>query len=358
LRGAARVKQAVGVTDEWRLESSGPVSPDMRSTPRIGVSLAPRGDLGVRDVLELAGLADELGYESLWIPESWGYDATTILGAVAARTSRLRLASGIFNVYSRTPALIAQIAATLQSMSSGRFILGLGTSGPQVVERWHGVPFRRPLGRTRECVEIVRLALSGGRVDYSGRDFTLSGFKLAAPTGPVPIFLAALGPANIRLTAQIADGWLPIFAARGGMEAMLQSFHASLSEAGRSRNEVDVAAYIPCLAGSSGPRLARAQIAYYIGGMGTFYHDFAYRMRFAREADAIATYWRAGDRDAAASAVSEDMLRACAILEGPEPLHDQLAAFRREGVQLSILTPPYGSSREAIASTLRVFAPR
>src|SRR5947209_4726578 len=158
--------------------------------PRLGFSLSPGRKLTIGPVIRLAQLAEDLGYDSVWIPETWGVDAVSVLSALALSTSRIRLASGVFNVYSRSPALIAQTAATLQDLSQNRFILGLGTSGPIVVERWHGVPFSRPLERTRAVVEVVRLALSGSRVDFSGWGIELSGFALSnPPSTSVPIYI-------------------------------------------------------------------------------------------------------------------------------------------------------------------------
>src|SRR3989442_2356119 len=156
--------------------------------------------------------AEALGFDSVWVPEAWGTDAISLLGALAARTQRIRLGTGIVNVFSRTPALLGQTAATLDLISNGRFILGLGTSGHQVVSGWHGMRFDRPLQRMRETVEIVRRVLRQERLRFDGEIFTLDqGLKLLArPVRPtVPIFLATLTPAGLRLTGEVADGWVP-----------------------------------------------------------------------------------------------------------------------------------------------------
>src|SRR5579864_5695975 len=179
---------------------------------RLGVTLAPTKQIPLDAVVELARVADRLGYDTLWVPETWGFDAVTILAVLAASTERIRIASGVLNVYSRSAALIAQTAASLQHLSRNRFILGLGTSGPIVVEGWHGVAFRNPIMRTREYVEVIRLALSAQTVDFAGQTMQLSRFRLLNPPNAMPpIYIASLGPRNVRLTGEVADGWLPTF---------------------------------------------------------------------------------------------------------------------------------------------------
>ncbi|MBI3325807.1 MAG: LLM class flavin-dependent oxidoreductase [Nitrospinae bacterium] len=169
---------------------------------RIGLTLPRSEDLPRKEIVRVVQQAEALGYESVWVGESWGRDGFTWLSQLACHTQTIKLATGITTVYSRTPALIAQTVASLDEISDGRVILGLGTSGPIVIENWHGVPFDRPLRRTREYIEIVRLILSGERVNYTGQIFHLKGFRL--PFTPVrktvPIYVASLGPRNLRLT--------------------------------------------------------------------------------------------------------------------------------------------------------------
>jgi alkanesulfonate monooxygenase SsuD/methylene tetrahydromethanopterin reductase-like flavin-dependent oxidoreductase (luciferase family) len=164
-----------------------------------------------KHLLSYARLAESAGYEAVWIPEAFSSDAFTLLGAVASHTKRMRLATGIVNVFSRSPALLAQSFATLDEMSDGRAIIGLGTSGPIVIENWHGVKFEKPVTRMREVVEIMRLALAGERVDYTGHFFKLRGFQmLIKPVqARLPIYLATFKPNAVRQTGEIADGWLP-----------------------------------------------------------------------------------------------------------------------------------------------------
>src|SRR5215510_14811798 len=165
------------------------------------------------EVLSYVKAADELGYDTIFVPEAWGRDAFTTLGWIAANTRRVKLGPGIVNVFSRTPTLIAQSIATLDEISGGRAVLGLGTSGPIVIENWHGMPFDQPLLRTRETVDIVRQALSGSRVNYDGEIFHLQGFRLGVKPSRevIPIYIASMGPRNLALTFTIADGWTPIW---------------------------------------------------------------------------------------------------------------------------------------------------
>ena len=191
---------------------------------RIGFQFPHERKGSVEELLDYARLADRVGYDTIFVPESWSRDAFTTLGAIAAVTERVRLGPGIVNVFSRTPALIAQSIATLDELSGGRAVLGLGTSGPVVIENWHGMSFERALRRTRETVEIVKLALKGGPVDYSGEIFSLKGFRLGFKPvrDDIPIFIASIGPRNNRLAGEIADGWLPIWLPLGGFSDALK----------------------------------------------------------------------------------------------------------------------------------------
>lgn len=169
---------------------------------RIGLTLPRSEDLPRQEIVEVVQQAEALGYDSVWVGESWGRDGFTWLTQLACHTTRIKLATGITTVFSRAPALIAQTVAALDEISAGRVILGLGTSGPLVIENWHGLPFERPLRRTREYIEIIRLILSGERVNYQGEIFQLKGFRLpfAPVRSRVPIYVASLGPQNLRLT--------------------------------------------------------------------------------------------------------------------------------------------------------------
>ena len=180
------------------------------------LTFAGRQDMSDADLISIAQLAERLGYHTLWTGESWGRDAFIVLTMIACHTKTLRLGTGMVPVFSRTPALIAQSIASLDQISNGRATLGLGTSGRLVVEQWHGLPYHRPLARTREYIEIIRQALSGQAVNYEGQFFRLGRFRLGASPvqANVPVYLASLGPKNLELTGQLADGWLPIWVHR------------------------------------------------------------------------------------------------------------------------------------------------
>lgn len=333
-------------------------STDPDKASRLGLSLTPSNAFSLTDMVEAAGLADDLGYESVWVPETWGYDAASMLTVVATKTTRIGIASGVFNVYSRSAALIAQTVATLQTISGGRFTLGLGPSGPRVIENWHGVPYRAPLARTGDYVKIIRQALAGDRVDFHSDRLQLSGFRLAArPPAPVPIYIAALGPANIRLTGRIADGWLPIFAVRGHMAGLLDVLSSGAEEAGRNRDSIDVAAYIPCVIGGRGERLLAQQLAYYIGGMGNFYAAYMARLGFGPAVEEIRLLWLNRDRPAAVRAVPVSLLESATLGTTASSARERLRLYRSEGVGLPIVTLPAGATPEEVAATVSALAP-
>lgn len=324
----------------------------------LGLSLSPGRKLPIRSVVRLVQMAENLGYDSVWIPETWGTDSVSVLAALATSTTRIRLASGVFNIFSRSPTLLAQTAASLQELSHNRFILGLGVSGPTVVQNWHGVPFSRPLQRTRETVEIVRLALSGKAGQYAGREFTLSGFSLVnPPTTHIPIYIAALGPRNIRLTGEIADGWLPIFPVRDHLKEQFGILRSGAESTNRGTAELQVAAFIPCMLGARGDSLLRQQLAYYLGGMGTFYATYFDRLGFASEAGKVREAWTRGERKRAVQAVTEGLLAACTLGSSVPEVLERLTEFRLHGVTQPVLAFPHGASEDEIEDTLTNLAP-
>jgi alkanesulfonate monooxygenase SsuD/methylene tetrahydromethanopterin reductase-like flavin-dependent oxidoreductase (luciferase family) len=220
------------------------------------------------------------------------------------------------------------------------------------------VSYGRPLERTREYVEIIRLALAGNRVDHHGPQFELSGFKLQnAPQTSIPIYLAALGPRNVRLTGEIADGWLPIFAPRGRLGRLKMELEAGATLAHRDAGSIDVAAYIPAIVGERAERLLRQQIAYYVGGMGTFYYTFVTELGFGEETKAIREAWEGGNRLGAVNAVSDRLLDLCTLGAKGERSRQKLDEYHEQGVRLPILSFPHGSSVPEIRETLEVFAP-
>jgi coenzyme F420-dependent oxidoreductase len=328
---------------------------------RIGLTLPRSEDLPRREIIEVVQQAEALGYESVWVGESWGRDGFTWLTQLAGHTTRIKLATGITPIYSRSPALIAQTVASLDEISEGRVILGLGTSGPIVIENWHGVPFDRPLRRTREYVEIIRLILSGERVNYKGEIFQLKGFRL--PFTPVrtavPMYVASLGPQNLALTGELADGWLPIYLDAGHLPSFQRELERGARKAGRPLQAIDVAPYIlACVSadGEAARDLVRAHLAYYIGGMGTFYAGLIARYGFEDEVNRVREAWGKGERKAAAAHVTDAMVARMALCGSPREGRQQLEAYRAAGVTLPIVSFAHGASRDMIRQTLEGLA--
>ena len=329
---------------------------------RLGLTLQLGEGVSRPDVLELANLAEERGYEAIFVPESWGYDAVTTLTELATRTRRIKLGTGILPIWSRTPALLAMTAASLDELSGGRFILGLGISGPIVIQDWHGVPFERPIQRTRETIAIIRLAIASDRVTHHGEIFRVQRFRLDfhPPRPRIPIYVAAIGPRNLRLTGEVADGWLPIYSSPDGLASMGQEVTAGAKEAGRDPATIEIAPYtLACLAEDveMGRRLVRRHLAFYIGGMGTFYFDLMKRSGFGQDAEAIQAAWRRGDRAGAADRVSDGMLDGLSLTGDLAMCQAQLERLRSAGATLPILMPPRGSTPAMIRRTIDLLAP-
>jgi F420-dependent oxidoreductase-like protein len=323
-------------------------------------------------VAELADF-ERAGMDIVFVPEAYSFDAVSQLGFIAARTERLQLASGILPIYSRTPALTAMTAAGLDFVSGGRFTLGLGTSGPQVIEGWHGVPYDAPVGRTRELIEICRMIWRRDRLEYKGRYYTLpleGGTGLGKPikliNHPVreriPIVVAALGPKNVALAAELAEGWQPIFYFP---ERAAEVWASALAEGRAHRpaelGPLDVIAAAPLAIGADVTRLrdiARPFFALYIGGMGArgrnFYYDLACRFGYEREAVAIQDAYLSGRKDEAAALVPAELLEKTSLI-GPEGyVADRLAALRESGVTTLNVTPLAPSHAERVAAIERV----
>jgi F420-dependent oxidoreductase-like protein len=330
------------------------------------------GDVGImgmhvagmswREIRESAVLAEELGYASLSMGESWGEDAFTSLAQLAAVTSRIRIGTSIVPVFARSPANLAMTALNMDRMSEGRFFLGLGTSGQLVVEDFHGEKFNKPLTRMREYIDIVRKAARGEPLDHDGEFFHTKRFKLrAAPyRANLPIYIASLSPASLYLTGELADGWLPIFLAPSRMAAAVAELEAGAKAAGRSWRDVaispQVSVYVTDDVAAARDR-ERPHIAFYIGGMGVFYHEYMRRIGFGAEADRVREAYRARERDRAAKLVTDEMVDAMTIVGNPRQCRDQMQAFFDAGVRdiRLVFNEP---NREAYVKALRALAPR
>jgi F420-dependent oxidoreductase-like protein len=284
----------------------------------------------------------------VWAAEAYGSDAATVLSWVAAQTEHIDVGSAVFQIPGRTPALTAMTAATLDTLSGGRFRLGLGVSGPQVSEGWHGVRFDKPLARTREYVEIVRMALARQVVRYEGNHWQLPlpdgpGKALRLTVQPVrehlPIYLAALGPKNLELTGEIADGWLALFFAPEHAEESLQHVRAGRQKAGLTMDGFDVVPTVPVVIGDDLEACAapiRSYAALYVGGMGSresnFYNALAVRMGYAEAAAEVQERFLARDYDGAAAAVPFDFIDRTSLIGPVERVAERMAAFAASGV--------------------------
>ncbi|HET9770989.1 MAG TPA: LLM class flavin-dependent oxidoreductase [Acidimicrobiia bacterium] len=293
--------------------------------------------------------AERLGAHSVWVPEAWGQDALTPLAFLAARTSRIRLGSGIVQVGARTPANLAMAALSLQSLSGGRFLLGLGTSGPQVMEGWHGVRFPSPLNATRETVEIVRRVAAGEKLEYHGAvyDLPLPGgpgraIRSMLPPAPVPIYVAALGPKNLALTGEIADGWIGnAFLPERAEDAFLPFLREGAARAGGGRSLADLDLLIPVAVEftddveEAASRHARGY-AFTIGAMGSkdrnFYNAAFARQGFADDVAAVQDLWLGGHRAEAAERVPVEIGLKTNLLGTPAMVKERLRLYRRAGI--------------------------
>ena len=317
----------------------------------------------VDDLTGLAELAEELGYARVWLPETWGRDAVTVLAAVAERTDSVGLGSSILNVYSRSPALLGQTAATLQELSGGRFRLGLGPSGPVVIEGWHGASYDRPLRRTREAIEIVRAVTGGETVNYAGDVFELAGFRLRCdpPDEPVPVDAAGMGPKSVELAGRFADGWHALMFTHDGLRDRLGDFRRGGELGDRDRAGQRVVFSAPCCAledGERARRLARQHLAFYVGAMGTYYREALARQGYESLAHEIAAKWGSGEREAAMSAITDELLDELGAVGTPAHARERLAAFEAiEGVDDVSVSFPRGADLDEVRATLEALAP-
>jgi F420-dependent oxidoreductase-like protein len=332
---------------------------------KLGLILPYDGGLTFAEGLELTHRAEAMGFDSVWVPEAWGTDAISILGGLAARTQRIRLGTGIVNVFSRSPALLAQTAATLDLISDGRFILGLGTSGHRVVAGWHGVPFDRPVQRMRETVAIVRQILRQERLRFNGEVFQLQqGLKLLARPlkAEVPIFLATLTPAGLRLTGEVADGWIPTLFSPDHMDVFRPHLEAGARASGRSLDSLEIAPHVEVIVDDDRSRARdalRPWAALYLGGMGSkqknFYNQLVQRYGFREQAEAIQDLYLAGKKLEAIRMVPDDLIDSIAIA-GPEGLvRERLAHWEAAGVS-SLLAASVGSTQAQRLRTIEILA--
>jgi len=325
---------------------------------KLGLHLGYWGAAPV-DVTPLVREAERAGFDSVWSAEAYGSDAVSWLSWVASRTERMGFGTAIMQIPARTPAATAMTAITLDHLSGGRFRLGLGMSGPQVVEGWHGVPYGKPLARTREYVEIVRAILRRDKpVEYQGQYYRIPadgagstglGKPLRTIVHPLrpdlPIYLAAIGPRNVSLAAEIADGWIPTFLSPERMDVFRPSLREGFARAGKDGAGFDVAAMVPVFVGDDAQAcrdLVKPFLALYVGGMGArgrnFYTELVKRYGYEEEAGQIQDLYLDGHKGEAAAAVPDALVDEVALVGPPERIRDRLAAWREAGVTTLIAT--------------------
>lgn len=322
-----------------------------------------------RETLDFVVEAENLGLDVCWVAEAWGSDAPSTLGYLAARTGRMLLGSGVVQLGTRTPVAIAQAALTLAEMSGGRFLLGLGTSGPQVVEGLHGVPFARPLARMRETVEVIRQAFAGEKICYSGSavQIPLPGgdgrpMRLSSLPDPgIPIYLATMSPRLLTLTGEVADGWLGTSFVPEGASAYFRHLDAGLAAAGRQRSDLDACQGAEVAFAADEDELLgmvdgrRRELAFSLGGMGSatrnFYNDAYSRQGWADVAAAVRERWLGGDRDGAAELVTPEMVLATTLIGTEEMVRERLRVWRDAGVD-TVRLYPAGDTLDARLGTL------
>ncbi len=315
---------------------------------------------GIKEAADQVVAMEQAGLDIVWVAEAYSFDAVSTMGYLAARTERVQIASGILPLYTRTPTLLAMTAAGVDSLSGGRCILGLGASGPQVIEGFHGVPYDKPLGRTREIIDICRQVWKRERVVHDGPSYHIplpegQGTGLGKPLKlinhpvreQIPIYVASLGPKNVAMTAELADGWMPLFY----LPEKAKDVWGDDLAAGAAKRAADLGA-LEVVAGGvlsvgegaeSLRELARPMTALYVGGMGAkgrnFYNDLVKRYGFEAEAEAIQDLYLDGKKDEAAKLVPEALLEATTLC-GPEGyVKERIAAFKESGVTVLNITP-------------------
>jgi len=338
---------------------------------RLAVNLGYWGAGNDKDNLAVAREADRIGYDSVWAAEAYGSDAATVRAFVAAQTERIGIGSAIFQIPARTPAMTAMTAATLDSLSGGRFRLGLGVSGPQVSEGWYGVRFAKPLARTREYVAVVRQALSRQPLRHEGEFWTLPlpdgpGKALRLTAHPVrediPLYLASVGPKNLELTGEIADGWLGIFFAPEHAPESLDHIKAGRAKVGKDMTAFDVVPTVPVVFGDDLAACAeplRHYAALYVGGMGSreqnFYNRLAVRMGYGEAAEKVQDLYLARQHRDAAEAVPFEFIDRTSLIGPKERVRERLAAYAEAGVT-TLSVASYAGSLDERVGALRTLA--
>ncbi|MFB6153084.1 MAG: TIGR04024 family LLM class F420-dependent oxidoreductase [Halodesulfurarchaeum sp.] len=327
----------------------------------VHLPVAEQSDMGA--YVEQAMAAEEAGYEFVWMPETWGRNAVPILTRIATETERIGIGSSILNVYSRSPALLGQTAATLQEISGGRARLGLGPSGPIVIEGWHGAEFGNPLKRLREAVEIAKLVQTGETVNYDGDVFSLAGFRLRSdpPDPPAPVDTTGMGPKAVELAGRFADGWHGIVLTPDGVRDRLRDFERGSDLGDRTQDEQRRTHSVTVCAlqdGKRARRLTRQHLAFYLGAMGDYYRKALSRQGYEETAKTVAAKWGSGEREAALEAISDDLLDRFAAAGTPDEARELLRPFRSiDRLDALAIGFPRAASPDEVQTTIDAISP-
>jgi F420-dependent oxidoreductase-like protein len=339
---------------------------------KLGVNLGYWGlGMGPQDQLQTVQEAERLDYDSVWAAEAYGSDAATVLAWLAAGTSKIKLGSAIFQMPGRSPALTAMTAATIDELSGGRMVLGIGSSGPQVAEGWHGQRFARQLQRTREYVAVVRKALARERLEFKGETL-----ELPLPDGPgkalklminpvqerIPIYLAAIGPKNTALAGEIADGWIPTFFSPEHVADFRKLLQEGGDRAGRSLDAFDIAPTVQAYISDDremARNLMRPVLALYIGGMGSrkqnFYNNLVQRYGYEQAAAEVQDLYLEGKKEEAGNAIPDELIDSICLCGPRDVVRDRLGAFREAGVGTLMVSPMAFTAEDRVAQ-LRALA--
>jgi F420-dependent oxidoreductase-like protein len=344
---------------------------------KLGVHIGYWGlGLTSEDQLNIVQEAERLGYDSVWAAEAYGSDTATVLGWLAGQTSTIRLGSGIFQMPGRSAAMTAMTAATIDQLSNGRMILGIGSSGPQVAEGWHGQRFGKQIQRTREYVAVVRMALARERVQFAGETL-----QLPLPDGPgkalkltistvqdrIPIYLAAIGPKNTALAGEIADGWIPTLFSPEHVSELRPLLEEGAARSGKSLDDFDIAPTVQVFVTDDRSKIGqqaardgmRPFIALYVGGMGSrkqnFYNQLVCRYGFDAEAAVIQDLYLEGKREEAMAAIPDALIDSVSLCGPPDVVRERLAIYRDAGVGTLGVTPIAFTAEERLTQ-LRLIA--
>ena len=316
------------------------------------------------EMLEFVEAADAMGIDSVWSAEAWGMDAVVALGVLAGRTKQIRLGTGIMQISARTPASTAMTALSLDRVSNGRFKLGLGASGPQVVEGLHGAAFAKPLSRMREYIDVVRQGTRGERLQIEGEHFVLprpggegKALKLSMPPREIPIYLATLGVKSLELTGEVADGWLGTSFIPEHADAHLAHIRKGAEKAGRSLDDIEIEVNTTMSVSEDVEGLlarARQGMAFTLGAMGSaktnFYNDAFCRSGWEEASKEVQRLWIGGDKAAAIEAVPEKMLLQAYLIGTEDRVRERIRAFRDAGVDVFRLAPQGRKTKDRIAN--------